>query len=242
MTSLVLRHDDRVVLVDPGVSADEIEQIRAASGPAEAVLVTHSDWDHVIGLSAFPEAEVVMGEQAAEVVRSGVAGAVLEQRAREVGLAGVGALRVDRVLASGRENVGPLALTVIPLPGHTVCSVGFHLAESGLFVVGDYLSPIEPPYVEHSVSAYRRSLEVLIDLLTESPHATVIPGHGGPLTAADAAEIAREDLAYLAAVTDGVATGSIAAGAAVPPPRGSELPEVDAERRRVAEVAASEVD
>lgn len=241
MTSLMLRHDDRVVLVDPGVSGDEIEQIRAGAGPVEAVLVTHSDWDHVIGLSAFPDAEVMMGEQAAAVVRSGVAGEVLKQRAHEVGLGEVGPVRVDRVLSPGPERVGPLALTVVPLPGHTECSVAFHLTEVGLLVVGDYLSPIEPPYVEHSVSAYRRSLEFLIDLLARWPHSTVMPGHGGPLTTAQATEIARDDVAYLGAVVEAVDAGAIENGAAVTPPRGADLPEADVERRRVAEVAAREV-
>lgn len=241
MTSLVLRHDDRVVLVDPGVSSDEIERIRAAAGPVEAVLVTHSDWDHVIGLPAFPEAEAMMGERAAQAVRSGVAGAVLEQRAREAGLGEVGPARVDRVLSPGPETAGPLALAVIPLPGHTECSVAFLLTEFGLLVVGDYLSPIEPPYVAHSVSAYRRSLEVLIDLLAQWPHSTVIPGHGGPLTSAQATEIARDDVAYLDAVAEAVVGGSIEDGAAVPPPRGADLPDLDIERRRAAEVAAREV-
>jgi hydroxyacylglutathione hydrolase len=249
MTSLILRDGDRVVVVDPGVSTDEIEAIRAAAGPVEAVLVTHSDWDHVVGLSSFPQAEVVMADEPARAVRSGVAGAELEKRSREVGLHPVGPPRVDRVLRDGLERVGPFALEVVALPGHTACSTGFHLPELGILVVGDYLSPIEPPYVEHSAAAYRGSVSGLIDRLKNHPEIVVVPGHGEALTAARAAAIGEADLDYLAEVDRAVAAelasgmgqaAAVEAGAAVEPPRGSDLEGAYEARRRVAEVTLAE--
>jgi glyoxylase-like metal-dependent hydrolase (beta-lactamase superfamily II) len=249
MTSLTLRDGERVVLVDPGVAPDEVERIRLSAGSVEAVLLTHSDWDHVAGLAAFPDAEAAMGEETARVVRSGAAGAALERESRALALGVTGLLRVDRVLPTGPARVGAFDLTVLALPGHTACSTGYHVPALGLLVAGDYLSPVEHPYVEHSVSAYRESLETLLDLLRAHPGTVVAPGHGTELSSGAAIAVGEADLGYLVAVEDAVAEAladgadheeAAAAGASVEPPRGADLAGADDARRRTAELALAE--
>jgi glyoxylase-like metal-dependent hydrolase (beta-lactamase superfamily II) len=74
-----------------------------------------------------------------------------------------------------------------------------------VLVCGDYLSPVEIPMIsDHSggtLEAYRETLFRLSPLVNRA--ATVIPGHGAPLTSERALEILAEDLAYLDALAAG---------------------------------------
>ena len=59
-SSLLLSEGTEAVLVDPAVSANEVERMAARARELGVevthVLATHSDWDHVCGIAAFPAA------------------------------------------------------------------------------------------------------------------------------------------------------------------------------------------
>jgi glyoxylase-like metal-dependent hydrolase (beta-lactamase superfamily II) len=166
-----------------------------------------------------------------------------------LGLAWPGAPRCDRILRPGRcEQVGPFAVETLALPGHTDCGVAFRLRTPDILIVGDYLSPIEYPFVYFSTAAYRSTLAALVDLLDHDPPASIVPGHGRALEAGEAREIAVSDLAYLHALRTAVAGSlargeghrqAVAAGIAVPPPR--SLPVDEAETRRNAQLQLEEL-
>lgn len=63
------------VLIDPGVTADEVADIAAATTDAgvavAAILITHVHADHTSGIGAFPDAEVSMGPLAAAAIADG---------------------------------------------------------------------------------------------------------------------------------------------------------------------------
>ncbi|MDX6566965.1 MAG: hydroxyacylglutathione hydrolase [Gaiellales bacterium] len=235
------------VAVDPGVTQAEIEAVRdraAAEGArVVAVVATHGDFDHVAGIASFPDAEAVMGPRAALRVSSGAAVRELAEEGAPLGLAWPGSPRCDRILRVGRrERVGPFAFETMELEGHTDDGIGLRVRQPDVLIVGDYLSPIEYPFVYHSTVAYRSTLAGLADLLRRDPPALVIPGHGAPLEAAQALEIAESDLDYLHALRRTVAASleagadrdaAVEEGGAVPPPRA--LPVDSGESRRNAE-------
>src|SRR5262249_52315308 len=95
-----------------------------------------------------------------------------------------------------------------PLPGHTADGSGFRIREQGILVVGDYLSAVEFPFAT-SPQTYRMTLAGLIEMLTTDPPETVIPGHGPPLAAPEALDVAMADPDYLRAVHSAV-LGSLA--------------------------------
>ncbi len=70
----------------------------------------------------------------------------------------------------------------------------------GVLVCGDYLSPVEIPWISEggSVTAYLATLERLQPLVARVD--TVVPGHGGPIERDQAVEILREDVEYLQAL------------------------------------------
>ena len=54
---------DEAVLIDPGIAPDEIASIsafvRERGAPVRTILLTHSHWDHMLGLAHFPDAKIV---------------------------------------------------------------------------------------------------------------------------------------------------------------------------------------
>jgi hydroxyacylglutathione hydrolase len=211
-TSLLLVAGAEAVVVDPCISAEEVERIadRAATLGAHVthVLATHADWDHVCGIAAFPDAIATMGERTAEIVSGGESRGLIAQRAAKYNLTIEGEPRVDRVLADGvAHQVGPFAVETTALGGHTADGTGYRIRELDLLAVGDHLSAVEFPFVS-APSDYRATLASLIELLRNDPPATVAPGHGPALTAVEALSIAEADLLYLRALHDAVAGAS----------------------------------
>ena len=74
--------------------------------------------------------------------------------------------------------------------------------DAEVVVCGDYLSPVEIPWLSETGSrdAYLATLERLRPWVEEA--AWVVPGHGTPIESARALAILREDVAYLEALPD----------------------------------------
>jgi glyoxylase-like metal-dependent hydrolase (beta-lactamase superfamily II) len=228
-SSLLLVAGDEAVVVDPCISAGEVARIadRAAVQGARVthVLVTHADWDHLCGIAAFPGAVAAMGAETAAIVAGGEPARLIRERAATYGLTIEGEPRVDTALAVGRAHqVGPFAVETIALRGHTADGTAYRIRELDVRAVGDHLSAVEFPFAS-STSDYRTTLASLIELLRNDPPALVVPGHGPPLTAAEALAIAEADLAYLRALRQAVAAArddrarALEAALAVPLPR-----------------------
>jgi glyoxylase-like metal-dependent hydrolase (beta-lactamase superfamily II) len=64
------------LLVDPGIATWETRE--AAHDGATHILITHADWDHVMGIGLLPDAQVWASQSAAERIRSGEAQASVE--------------------------------------------------------------------------------------------------------------------------------------------------------------------
>ncbi|MDX6620827.1 MAG: hydroxyacylglutathione hydrolase [Gaiellales bacterium] len=234
-TALAVHADGQAVLVDPCISETEIAAIAAdLSGRGlalRALLITHSDWDHVCGIAAFPDVPAIMSAEAGARVASGQAAESVVREGAAEGLSWTGAPRADLVFDPGEAlQVGPFTVETMALPGHTSCGAGYRIRELGLLAVGDYLSDIEFPFVYVSTAAYRATLAALSDALRRDPPAVVTPGHGRALETQEALAVADQDLDYLhalnAAVRGALAHGAtreeaIAAGAAVAVPRGT---------------------
>ena len=106
-------------------------------------------------------------------------------------------------ISIGSETVNELE--VYPADGHTRDGVAFWVPWAEVLICGDYLSPVEIPMISAdsggSLEAYRETLFRLSPLVNRA--ATVVPGHGAPLTGERALEILAEDLAYLDALAAG---------------------------------------
>jgi glyoxylase-like metal-dependent hydrolase (beta-lactamase superfamily II) len=110
----------------------------------------------------------------------------------------------------GHCAVGERELELHPADGHTVDGMALWAPWASVLVCGDYLSPVEIPWISPggSVSAYVATLSRLEPLVERAAH--VVPGHGAVLDSSRALEVLREDRAYLSAL--------VSAGADAPLP------------------------
>jgi hydroxyacylglutathione hydrolase len=202
--TLELRREGERLLIDPGISPWEIDEVVSADpNPVGRILLTHADWDHVLGVPALPDARVIASSAAAARVASGAAREGVEESAREayVTFGDLGRLRVDEAVEPPSEaTLGPWHALFRAGRGHTDDGLLTSFPEEGLLVVGDYLSGLEIPAAYASVSDYRLTLHTLIGVIERERPAHVVVGHGPPHSSDRALRIADQDLDYIEAV------------------------------------------
>jgi len=215
-TCTAIRAGDEGFVIDSPVYPDELEAVpevlEQAGFPVSGLLATHADWDHLLGRIAFPQASLGCGESTAERLAAEPGQAQRELREfdedhyvddrKPLALAGIQSLPVP-----GRLALGPSEreIELHPADGHTADGTAFFMPWLRALVCGDYLSPVEIPWIspDGSIEAYRATLERLRALVARAD--TIVPGHGRPLERADANRVLDEDVTYLEAlVTVGV--------------------------------------
>ena len=202
-TTLELRRSGERLLVDPGISPWEIDEVvSAASDPVTQVLVTHADWDHVMALGVLPDAQVTGSTGAADRIRSGDAKADIVKESVEayVTYDALDALHCDQVVEPPADvTLGPWSAVCRAGRGHTDDGL-LWFPDERLLVIGDYLSELEIPFAYSSVRDYKETLQTLIGVLEREQPEFVVVGHGRPHSAERARAIADEDLDYVGAV------------------------------------------
>lgn len=130
------------------------QNIKNALGdrPLDYIFLTHSHYDHVLGTpyvqQLFPEARVVAGTYAARIFAKDSAKATMRDLDRKFAATCgvldypdlVDRLHVDIPVEDGDTvQAGDMSFTVIALPGHTKCSIGFYLAAEKLLLSSETL-------------------------------------------------------------------------------------------------------
>lgn len=167
------------VLYDTGFAftgsalADNIQKVLGQRS-LDYILLTHSHYDHALGSAyvtkAYPCAKVVAGAYAGKIFRKPSARAVMREldrkAAEKYGITDyedrIDALRVDISVKDGDVLAcGDLRFTVIELPGHTRCSIGFYLEEKKLLLgtetLGVYFG--ENTYLPSYLVGYQMALD-----------------------------------------------------------------------------------
>jgi glyoxylase-like metal-dependent hydrolase (beta-lactamase superfamily II) len=210
-TCTLVRSGSEAFCIDSPVLPDELELLPAVAAQAEfpvvGCLATHADWDHLLGRYAFGDAPLGVAESTAARLRNepGVAQRELREfddehyveRPAPLVLSGPQSLPVP-----GHCGVGERELELHPTEGHTVDGMAILIPWASVLVAGDYVSPVEIPWISESgsASAYLATLARLEPLIERVEH--VVPGHGTVLDAERALAIVREDRAYLEALLE----------------------------------------
>ncbi|NLT06517.1 MAG: MBL fold metallo-hydrolase [Solirubrobacterales bacterium] len=219
--AVALRAGGEAMLVDSPYFPEELEllgQVLAQAGfEPNALLATHGDFDHLLGRAAFPDLSLGVAESTMRRIRARPGEAQRElrdadaanyvERPRPLSLGSAQALPVP-----GSLELGDRELELITAEGHTPDGMAVHAPWMGLLCSGDYLSPVEIPWIGEggSVADYRNTLARLAPVLEGCE--TVVPGHGRPLTGAAALRILDEDSDYLDALERGDQRPSLPAG------------------------------
>ncbi len=219
--------NDEGFVIDSPIYPDELEALGSvleqAGFPVSGLLTTHADWDHLLGRLAFPDASLGCGESTAERLAAGPGAAQRELRRfdeeqyvddrRPLALGGVQPLPVPGRLSLGSgEGSREREIELYPADGHTADGTAYLIPWLGTLVCGDYLSPVEIPWIsaDGSVDAYEATLERLKAIVERAD--TIVPGHGRPVQRAEALSLLEEDLVYVRALRDAGADAPLPAG------------------------------
>ena len=199
-------------VIDSPVLPDELDALPALLEQAgfpdpSGLLVTHGDWDHLLGRIAFPGVALGCAESTAERLLASPGRAqrdlrafdedLLIERDRPLALGAVQALPVP-----GRCAVGDRELEVYAAGGHTPDGMAVLIRWASVLIPGDYLSTVELPTLADrgDLGAYLAALERLRPLVAAAAH--VVPGHGPVMDGQQALGALEEDAAYLRALRE----------------------------------------
>jgi glyoxylase-like metal-dependent hydrolase (beta-lactamase superfamily II) len=210
----IFRDGEQAILVDPGIAPEEIDEIAnfvtSQRLRVSTILVTHSHWDHILGVERFPHARTITHQRFNEELRSHNAETLrligsfdkensIQQRKKVI------LPTSDITFSSSMELASTdLGLRLIHAPGHASDQFVVFYPEGGILWAADMLSDAEIPFTSHSVEAYHGTLHQLMGLDVK----LLVPGHGHPTDRSD--EIKNrflEDLAYLQDLRERAAEG-----------------------------------
>lgn len=202
-TSTVLWTNDLVLVVDPNWLPHEIDKIRQFTDSIKEnrpvfLLFTHSDYDHILGYGAFPDAKVIASKA---FVGNATKNSVLDQiekfdhdyyidRPYQMVYP-----EVDIIVEKSGQKfmVGDTELNFYLAPGHNPDGIFTFIKQFGIWIVGDYLSDVEFPYIYHSCHAYEQSLILAKKILKNWQPKLMIPGHGKATTSQEEMELRIEE-------------------------------------------------
>jgi len=191
-TSTLLVSENTILLVDPNWLPHEIKMIREVTnhyleGRQLYLLFTHSDYDHIIGANAFPEATVIATEAFAQnPTKDKVIEEILffDESNYIIRDYSITYPKVDIIVnKDGQElELGDINLVFYLAPGHNADGMFTIVEESKTWIAGDYLSDIEFPFIYHSSTEYLDTLQKVDSILKAHKIDQLIPGHGNPTT------------------------------------------------------------
>ncbi|GAA2483715.1 MBL fold metallo-hydrolase [Streptomyces longisporus] len=203
--SVVVRAQDGLVLIDPGIHGSELNQladdVERLGIPVIAGFCTHPHWDHLLWHPRFGDVPRYATPAAARVAGQA------RERAQAMAAQSASGIPLDLVAL-----VTPLPAASAPVPGqiiehqaHAIGHAAVLLADRGVLLAGDMLSDVLIPLLDVRQDGQVTAYETALDRLDEAAaHADVmIPGHG---TIAEGPEVAARlaaDHAYVDALRQG---------------------------------------
>lgn len=187
-TSTVIKTEDCIIIVDPACLPNEIAEIREKVDSIKGnlpvyLLFTHSDWDHLIGYAAFPEAIVIASAQLRDKVNKQAVLDDIQKFDDGYYIDRDYPITYPEVTIAIEEDaqdlkIGNTKITFYLAPGHTEDSIFTLIEPLGIWLAGDYLSDVEFPYIYFNSEEYMKTLEKIDTILLEHTINFLIPGHG----------------------------------------------------------------
>jgi glyoxylase-like metal-dependent hydrolase (beta-lactamase superfamily II) len=204
--SIVVRGDDGLVVIDPGIHGAELEDLAddldRLGLPVLAGFSTHPHFDHLLWHPRFGEVPRYATAACAQVAEEN------RERARESAAEEASDVPLELVAL-----VTPLPADGGPVPGeliehqaHAVGHAALLLADRGVLLAGDMLSdvliPLFDPRQDDQMGAYESALGRLTEIAGQVE--VMVPGHGAVARGPEVAARLAADRAYIEALRRGV--------------------------------------
>lgn len=214
-TSTVIQTNDCIIIVDPTWLPSEIEKIKQYVYNIKGnrllyLLFTHSDYDHVLGYGAFPDAVVIGSEELLKFSKTpDKVQHVLDEiekfdhqyyldRSYTVSFP-----VLDITISKDGETlqIGETKLTFYIAKGHTEDGLMMVIDSLGVLIAGDYLSDVEFPFIYDGSYNYEETMHKLPAIVKKHQIRLLVPGHGNPTDCHDEIMVRqRNSLHYIAAL------------------------------------------
>ncbi|MEZ5043846.1 MAG: MBL fold metallo-hydrolase [Saprospiraceae bacterium] len=187
-TTTVVDTADMVLVVDPNWLPTEIARVvqyvyTIKGNRPLYLLFTHSDYDHIIAYHAFPGAKTIASasfvdnpHKAKEIEQiKAFDDKYYIQRNYAIEYP-----HIDIEIAKEEDYIAfeNTRIRFWMAPGHNRDGLFALIEPLGIWIVGDYLSDIEFPFIYHSLSDYEETLEKAGNILSTSRPKVLVPGHG----------------------------------------------------------------
>ncbi|KQL51929.1 MULTISPECIES: MBL fold metallo-hydrolase [Bacillaceae] len=184
----IVETNDAIIMTDPNWLPTEVDQIKDYlklnfGNKPLYIIYTHSDFDHIIGAGAFPEAK---GVATSQFVTNPEKEAILE---KIIAFDQTYYLNrsykptyptIEVVVTHNKQQLrlGSQTITFYHAPGHTDDSLFTVIEPEGIFLSGDYLSDVEFPFIFSSYQDYLQTMVLAETILNQHTIAIHVPGHG----------------------------------------------------------------
>jgi glyoxylase-like metal-dependent hydrolase (beta-lactamase superfamily II) len=200
--SIVVRTQDGLVLVDPGIEGPELNELAddldGLGIPVVAGFSTHPHWDHLLWIDQFgdvPRYATAAGAKFAgetmELQKSGAA-----EEASNV------PLELIALVNPLPEDGGPMPGEIIEHQAHAPGHAAVLLADKGVLLAGDMLSDILLPIFDSRQDDQLGAFETALDLLGDAIDQVdvMVPGHGTVAKGPEVSARLTADRAYVDAL------------------------------------------
>ena len=204
--SIVVRADDGLILVDPGIHGAELDQLADDLGrlgiPVVAGFSTHPHWDHLLWHDRFgdvPRYATGAGVNFANETR-----AQQLEGPEEDGASGV-PLDLVALVTPVPADGGPVPGEIIEHQAHAVGHAAVLLADRGVLIAGDMFSDVLIPLLDARRPDQVGAYETALDRLGEAARYVdvLVPGHGAVADGPEVAARLAADRAYIGALRRG---------------------------------------
>ena len=180
----VLRADgsDRAIVIDPGDNGEQLlDAIEKLGATVEAILITHTDVDHVCAVAPLAKAT------GAPVYCPKLEVDRLADIMGHVPIEGIGpyeGYEADETVEGGETlELAGLRIEVVATPGHTEGHVTYVFPDEGVIASGDVLFQNSVGRTDRPNGDHQTLLDSIATLLERCPDDTlVLPGHMGTTT------------------------------------------------------------
>lgn len=190
----ILHNAHEAWIFDPGLNGtDIIERLERLGLVPQGILLTHSHWDHTLGIPLLYETygELPLMVHASEAMFLGPEGGLLLRRLAmtiDPSQASIPketweAMPQPTRLLSDHDEIPEAGLSVIHTPGHSPGSISFYHKEEGLLFSGDTLFAGTIGRTDLPNSQPESMVEGIKNRLLTLPDETIVyPGHGPTTT------------------------------------------------------------